>query len=135
MGNVVYDGFLDQMVVAVQGRNELAVVDPDAYTVTERIPTPGCDHPHGQALDNAEQVTFVGCESNATVVTVGLVNRAVVDRRKVGEAPDVLVNDATAHRVYVAAESGWVNVFDYDRGHRDGAHRKSPAVLAEIPHL
>jgi DNA-binding beta-propeller fold protein YncE len=56
VGNVVYDTFLDQMVVAVQGRNDLAVVDPVSFTVTERIPTPGCDHPHGQALDVTEQV-------------------------------------------------------------------------------
>ena len=28
VGNVVYDTFLDQMVVAVQGRNDLAVIDP-----------------------------------------------------------------------------------------------------------
>jgi DNA-binding beta-propeller fold protein YncE len=45
VGNVVYDTFLDQMVVAVQGRNDLAVIDPVSFTVTERIPTPGCDHP------------------------------------------------------------------------------------------
>jgi hypothetical protein len=56
VGNVVYDTFLDQMVVAAQGRNDLAVVDPVSFTVTERIPTPGCDHPHGQALDVTEQV-------------------------------------------------------------------------------
>ena len=45
VGNVVYDTFLDQMVVAVQGRDDLAVVDPVSFTVAERIPTPGCDHP------------------------------------------------------------------------------------------
>jgi hypothetical protein len=33
------------MVVAVQGRNDLAAIDPDSFTVTERISTPGCDHP------------------------------------------------------------------------------------------
>jgi hypothetical protein len=72
VGNVVYDTFLDRMVVAVQGRNDLAVVDPVSFAVTERIPTPGCDHPHGQALDVTDQVMFVGCEANATIVTVDL---------------------------------------------------------------
>jgi DNA-binding beta-propeller fold protein YncE len=131
VGNVVYDSFLDQMVVAVQGRNDLAFIDPVSFAVTERVPTPGCDHPHGQALDLAEQVMFVGCEANATMLTVDLVNRNVIDHHAVGEMPDVLAYDADANRVYVAAESGWVSVFDHDYGHltergsaylADGAH-------------
>jgi len=131
VGNVVYDSFLDQMVVAVQGRNDLAVIDPVSFAVTERIPTPDCDHPHGQALDLPEQVMFVGCEANATMVTVDLINRNVIDHHGVGETPDVLASDAGANRVYVAAESGWVSIFDQDHGHltergsaylADGAH-------------
>ena len=131
VGNVVYDSFLDQMVVAVQGRNELAVIDPTSYIVTQRISTSDCDHPHGQALDVTNQVMFVGCEGNATMVTVDLSKRAVVDRHEVGETPDVLAYDPGAGRVYVAAESGWVSVFDHDHGRltargsahlADGAH-------------
>jgi DNA-binding beta-propeller fold protein YncE len=131
VGNVVYDSFLDQMVVAVQGRKDLAVIDPVSFTVTERIPTPGCDHPHGQALDVTDQIMFVGCESNATMVTVDLANRAVIDHHEVGETPDVLAYDPDRGRVYVAAESGWVSMFDHDHGHltargsaylADGAH-------------
>ena len=113
VGNVVYDSFLDQMVIAVQGRNELAFVDPVSFTVTEHIPTPGCDHPHGQALDLADQVMFVGCEANATMVTVDLANRTVIDHQQVGDTPDVLAYDAGANRIYVAAESGWVSIFDH----------------------
>ena len=63
VGNVVYDGLPDKMVVAVQGRNELAVIDPVSFTVTERIPTAGCDHPHGQALDGAESGDVCGLRS------------------------------------------------------------------------
>jgi DNA-binding beta-propeller fold protein YncE len=131
VGNVVYDTFLDQMVVAVQGSDQLAFVDPISFTVTERIPTPGCDHPHGQALDVTDQVMFVGCEANATMVTVDLVNRNVIDHHGVGQTPDVLAYDPGANRVYVAAESGWVSIFDNAKGHltqrgsahlADGAH-------------
>jgi DNA-binding beta-propeller fold protein YncE len=131
VGNVVYDSFLDQMVIAVQGRNDIAVINPDSFTVTERIPTPGCDHPHGQALDTTDQMMFVGCEANSTMVILDLRNRTVVDRHDVGETPDVLVYDSDAGRVYVAAESGWVSLFDHDKGHltprgsahlADGAH-------------
>jgi DNA-binding beta-propeller fold protein YncE len=131
VGNVVYDPPTDRMVVAVQGRNDLAVIDPVSFTVTQRIPTPGCDHPHGQALDVTDQLMFVGCEANATMVTVDLANRHVIDHHGVGETPDVLAYDPGANRVYVAAESGWVSIFDHDHGHltvrgsahlADGAH-------------
>jgi DNA-binding beta-propeller fold protein YncE len=131
VGNAVYDPPTDQMVVAVQGRNDLALIDPVSFTVTERIPTPGCDHPHGQTLDITDQVMFVGCEANATMVSVDLANRNVIDHHGVGETPDVLAYDPGAKRVYVAAESGWVSVFDHDHGHlttrgsahlADGAH-------------
>ena len=84
-----------------------------------------------QALDGANQVMFVGCEANATMVTVDLSDRTVVDRHGVGETPDVLAYDPGAGRVYVAAESGWVSIFDHEHGRltargsahlADGAH-------------
>ena len=105
--------------------------DPVSFTVTERIPTPGCDHPHGQALDATDQLMFVGCESSATMVTVDLINRNVIDHHGVGETPDVVAYDPGPNRVYVAAESGWVSIFDDDHGRltvrgsaylADGAH-------------
>ncbi len=131
VGNVVYDPTIDRMTAAVQGRNELAVIDPASLVVTERIPTLGCDHPHGQALDVAAQTMFVGCERNATVISVDLAARAVVDHQKVGEFPDVLVYDAGAHRVYVAAEDGRLSVFDHGGGHLTP---RGSAELAEGAH-
>lgn len=131
VGNIVYDSTADRMVVAVQGRNDLSLIDPANFTVTERIPTPGCDHPHGEALDVTDQVMFVGCEDNAAMVTVDLTTRAIIDDRGVGESPDVLAYDPAARRIYVAAESGVVSIFDDDHGRlaprgsghlADGAH-------------
>ncbi|PPJ34397.1 hypothetical protein C5E45_01175 [Nocardia nova] len=131
VGNVVYDPVTDRMMVAVHGRDDLALIDPAKATITERIPTPGCDDPHGQALDAADRVMFVGCAAGAAMVTVDLATGAVTGRDPVGETPDVLVYDPGAHRVYVAAESGWVSVFDRRDGRTvavgaahvaDGAH-------------
>ncbi len=131
VGNVVYDPAIDRMVVAVQERGDLAIVDPSSFAVTERISTPGCEQPHGQALDAAAQAMFVACERNATMVTVDLVRRAVIDHQQVGESPDVLAYDAGARRVYVATEDGWLSVFENTGGHlaargsahlADGAH-------------
>lgn len=125
VGNVVYDPIADRMVVAVQGRAELAVIDPSSFAVIERISIPGCDEPHGQALDTVARVMFVGCERNATTVSVDLAGHTVVDHQKVGESPDVPVYDAGARRVYVAAEDGWLSVFENTSGHltpRGSAH-------------
>jgi len=131
VGNVVYDADTDRMVVAVQGKADLAVIDPDTLTVTDRISVPGCAGPHGQALDAADRLMFVGCEDNARLVTVDLTHRTVIDENNVGRTPDVLVYDNSAHRLYVAAESGWVSMFDQRAGHTvalasdrlaDGAH-------------
>ncbi|MFE9326629.1 YncE family protein [Nocardia sp. NPDC052278] len=131
VGNVVYDADADRMVVAVQGTGDLAVIDPETLAVTDRIPLPGCGGPHGQALDAADRLMFVGCEDNARLVTVDLTRRSVVGENSVGQTPDVLVYDGSAQRLYVAAESGWVNLFEQRAGHTnalgsshlaDGAH-------------
>lgn len=131
VGNVVYDAAIDRIVVAVQGRGDLAIIDPASHAVTDRIATPGCEGPHGQALDAATQIMFVGCEGNATLATVDLAHRIVVDHEQVGDTPDVVAYDPARRRVYVAAESGWVSIAEHDHGHltshgaehiADGAH-------------
>ena len=50
VGNVAYDPAIDRMLVAVQGRGDLAVIDPATLAVATRIGLPGCDHRHGLAL-------------------------------------------------------------------------------------
>ncbi|WP_309231524.1 YncE family protein [Nocardia sp. SYP-A9097] len=123
VGNVVYDSAADRMVVAVH-TGALAIIAPDTFTVTDRIATPGCDSPHGLALDVPDRVMFVGCENNATLLTVDLGTRAVLDSSSVGATPDVLVYDQGAQRIYVAAESGWVSIFDRRDGHTTAAGAK-----------
>ena len=109
-GNVAYDPTSDRILVAVPGRGDLAVIDPATLAVTRRVPLPGCDHDHGLALDPAAQLAFVACDANATLLTVDLTNGLVTGTTRVGDTPDVLAYDQTAHRLYVAAESGTVTV-------------------------
>ena len=68
VGNVAYDPAIDRMLVAVQGRGDLAVIDPATLSVATRIGLPGCDHPHGLALNPAGGAAFVACEGNATLL-------------------------------------------------------------------
>ncbi|MCU1629592.1 MAG: hypothetical protein JWP64_4541, partial [Pseudonocardia sp.] len=55
VGNVAYDPTGDQMLVAVQGHDELAAIDPATLAVTRRVRLPGCEHSHGLSLDPGER--------------------------------------------------------------------------------
>lgn len=112
VGNVVYDPTQDRMLVAVQGRNDLAVIDPATLVITTRVPLPGCEHDHGLAVDPGSRVAFIACDSNATLLTLDLTTGQVTGTNMVGEQPDVLAYDQNAHRLYVASESGWVSTLD-----------------------
>jgi DNA-binding beta-propeller fold protein YncE len=117
VGNVGYDPDSDRMLVAVQGRNDLAVIDPAAMTVVQRVPLPGCDHPHGLAIDATDRLVFMACDQNAALITIDQTDWRTLGTNAVGEDPDVLAYDAAAHRLYVAAESGIITVLDI-RNHR-----------------
>jgi DNA-binding beta-propeller fold protein YncE len=112
VGNVAYDPTQDRMLVAVQGRNDVAVIDPGTLAITHRVPLPGCAHDHGLAVDPAGRLAFIACDANATLLTLDLSTGQITGTNTVGDQPDVLAYDPSAHRLYVAAESGWVSVLD-----------------------
>ncbi|PZS08885.1 MAG: hypothetical protein DLM55_07885 [Acidimicrobiales bacterium] len=130
-GNVAYDPASHMVLVDVQTRNELAVIDPATLAVTRRVPLPGCDHDHGLTLDHRDRLAFVACDGNGRLLTLDLTTWKVTGTSQVGADPDVLAYDPGAHRLYVAAESGWLTTLDV-RGQRltvtgrdhlaDGAH-------------
>jgi len=112
VGNVVYDPVADQMLVPVQGRGDLAIINPATLAVVRRVALPGCQHGHGLALDPESRLGFVGCEGNATLATVDLTTGQVTATLPVGNTPDVLAYDPSAHRLYVAAEDGTLSILD-----------------------
>lgn len=131
VGNVAIDPVDDHTLVAVQSSNDLAVVDAHSLAVVKRVPLSGCDHDHGLTLDVRQRLAFVACDGNAVVLSVDLATGTVIDTNPVGSDPDVLAYDDSAHRLYVAAESGTVTMLGLgDRrlrvlgsGHlADGAH-------------
>jgi DNA-binding beta-propeller fold protein YncE len=111
-GNVAYDPTSAHMLVNIQSRNQLAVIDPATLTIVRRVPLPGCHHNHGLALDPAHRLAFIACDANATLLTLDLDTWQVRDTQQVGNDPDVLAFDPSAGRLYVAAESGWLTIFD-----------------------
>jgi DNA-binding beta-propeller fold protein YncE len=130
-GNVQYDVVSGRILVAVQGRNELALIDPKANRVIRRVALAGCDHSHGLLVDAPHRLAFVACDANARLLTIDLRRMRVIGSATVGGSPDVLAFDAPLGRLYVASEIGDVAVF----GER-GRHlvKLGQALLAPFAH-
>lgn len=110
-GNTVYDPGSGHIIVAVHGRNEIAVIDPTTAKIAGRYPVNGIEHPHGIAIDVKGRLAFVAGEGNSKVAVVDLTNMQVLSTYPVGKGPDVLAFDPGLGVLYVSAESGHVAVF------------------------
>ncbi|MDX6473985.1 MAG: hypothetical protein QOK22_2801, partial [Gaiellaceae bacterium] len=110
-GNVQYDSVSHTIMVDVQSRNDLAVIDPRTNRIVRRVALPGCAHDHGLLIDASRRVAFVACDGNDRLLTLDLRQMKVTGSASVGGSPDVLAFDHSLRRLYVAAESGDVAVF------------------------
>jgi DNA-binding beta-propeller fold protein YncE len=110
-GNVQYDPISGRILVAVQTRDDVVVIDPASVRVIRRVALPGCDHPHGLHLDPPRRLAFIACDGNALLLTLDLKTMKVTGRASVGSSPDVLAFDTSSRWLYVAAESGEIAVF------------------------
>ena len=113
-GNTHYDSVSHCILVAVQTRNQLVAIDPDAERIVARYDLPGSASPHGFALDEPDRLAFVASEENATVQVVDLRTMRVVAHYAVGDSPDVLAWDPGWRRLYVASEGGVLSEFRLD---------------------
>lgn len=111
VGNTLYDDVGHQIISAAQGRNQLALIDPQRERITASIDLPGCDGPHGFTIDSPSRNAFVSCEGNAKLFVVNIDTKQITASDQVGDIPDVLAFDPGLQRLYVAAESGVVAVF------------------------
>lgn len=114
-GNTQYEAASDHVYVAVDGREELAEIDPDTDQVVGRYPLAGCRGAHGLYIDSEHRLAFAACEDNAKLVVFDLVVKKATAIHTVGDDPDVLAFDWGLNRLYVSAESGIISVFD-ERG-------------------
>jgi DNA-binding beta-propeller fold protein YncE len=130
-GNTAYDPHSGHILVNVQDRNQIAVIDPASDQVIDRIGVTDCDTNHGLYIDSDSRVAFVACQGNAKVLVVDLDSKQTTARFDIGASPDVLAFDYGLHRLYVAAESGTVSVFD-ETG--KSLHKVAEAKLADTAH-
>jgi DNA-binding beta-propeller fold protein YncE len=110
-GNTLFDPGSRCILVAVQTRNQVYVIDPGGERILGRFPLAGADRPHGMVIDAGRRLAFVANEGDAALLVVDLRMMKVVDTMHVGADPDVLAFDPLWRRLYVASESGVVSVF------------------------
>jgi DNA-binding beta-propeller fold protein YncE len=110
-GNVQYDSVSHTILVDVQSRDDLAVINPRTNRIVRRVSLPGCHNDHGLLVDAPRRLAFVACDGNDRLLTLDLRHMKVTGSASVGGSPDVLAFDAALRRLYVAAESGDVAVF------------------------
>ena len=111
-GNVQYDAGSRRILVDVQTRDEVAVIDPRTNRVVRRVALPGCVTDHGLLVDSPRRLAFVACDGNATLLTLDLRTMKVTGSAEVGDGPDVLAFDtALCAGSTSSAESGEVAVF------------------------
>ena len=130
-GNVQYDAGTGHVLVDVQSRNDIAVIDPKKNRIVRRVALSGCDSDHGLYVDASRRLAFVACDGNAALLTLDLRTMRVTGRTAVGDSPDVLAFDTSSHRLYVSSESGVVAVFA-ETAH--GLRKLGQAFLAPEAH-
>jgi len=116
-GNSQYDSGADRIFVTVDGREELAEIDPSTDQIAGRYPLTGCKGSHGLLIDSERHLAFAACEDNSKLVVFDFETKKSTATLSVGADPDVLAFDPSLHRLYVSAESGIISIFDErDRG-------------------
>ena len=116
-GNTQYDADSHCVIVAVQTTNELAVIDPATASIVRRITLDkAVAYPHGFYIDAPHRLAFISGQESGTLGVLDLQTLQLRQVLPVGSDPDVLAFDPALGRLYVAAESGIVAVFEEREG-------------------
>ncbi len=116
-GNTQYDPGWHCVIVAVQTANQLAVIDPATATIVRRLTLDkAVRHPHGIHIDAPHRLAFIAGQESATLGVLDLRTLELRAVLPIGSDPDVLAFDQSLGRLYVAAESGVVAVFEEAAG-------------------
>ncbi|MBC5825130.1 MAG: YncE family protein [Candidatus Eremiobacteraeota bacterium] len=111
VGNTQYDSKARRVYSDVQTRNQVVAINPTTDRVVARYALPGCNHDHGLMLDVRRRLAFIACDGNARLLVMDIGTWKERATYPVGDGPDVMALDEGLGRLYVAAESGIVSIF------------------------
>ena len=111
IGNTQYDSVSHLIFANVQTKGELVAIDPKADRIVGRHALKGGEGPHGLLIDAPRRLAFAACEGDSKLLVIDMVTFEVKQAFPTGDGPDVLAFDSTLERLYVAAESGIVSIF------------------------
>jgi len=97
------------LFVNLEDTSEIARLDARTVTLTGRMPLPGCEGPHGLAVDTAGRRLFSAC-ANALLAVVDADTGRVVGTATIGRGTDAVVFDPTRSRVLVSSAEGFVSI-------------------------
>ncbi|HSU54092.1 MAG TPA: YncE family protein [Candidatus Dormibacteraeota bacterium] len=115
-GNTQYDPTSHLIYVAVQTKNQLVTIDPQADKITARYDLKKGKHPHGFYIDAPRNRAYVSCQGDDKLILFNLASHQEEDVFPVAGGPDVLAFDTELNLLYVACESGAVSLFKADNG-------------------
>ena len=107
-GNVQYDPGTHRILVGVETRDELAVIDPSVRQVVRRVPLPGCRANHSLLVDRTARLLLVGCSANGRLLVLDADTYQPLGHADHAGHVDVLTLDPTTQRAYAASEDGVV---------------------------
>ena len=98
-----------QLFVALNDKNEMAVVDTQTGQVTARWALPGCVAPTGVAMDPESQRVFTSCQ-NGKLAVVNTTNGEEVALLPIGKGTDSAAFDSTRHLIFSPNSTGTLSV-------------------------
>ena len=110
--SAVVDG-TGRIFVAVEDRNELAVLDARSAALVARWPLAGCDEPAGVAIDPITHRLFVGCH-NATMVVVDASDGRIVAKLPIGQGVDANAFDPALRLAFSSQSDGTLTIVRED---------------------
>jgi DNA-binding beta-propeller fold protein YncE len=132
VGNTQYDPVSGLIYSNAQSLRQLVGIDPRTDKIVSRDRIEGCDGNHGLFIVAERRLAVIACEGNARLILFSLAHHAKLAADSVGHVPDVLAYDPEKAWLYVATESGVVDVFHVE------AHRMTKlgeAHLADNAHV
>jgi hypothetical protein len=109
-GNVQYDGASRHILVGVETRNQLAVIDPSTHSITRRVPLPGCHANRSLLIDPDRRLLLAGCSGNGRLVLLDADSYRELGHVDGAGRVDVLAIDPGTQRAYSSSEDGIVTV-------------------------